>query len=201
MHPARVLVVAAAHFKAKPAFAKVRTQQMQYMLDIANSTACALASALPSCSVSTLAMGDFNGHPAEQPSLYSAGLQHPARLASAYAVAAGAPNVHCATDADVLRSGAAEPPFTTWKFRGSPGEQGEAKQLTIDYIMYTPRHVVGSQGSQDGAQSPGAHLTPLAVLALPTEADIGPAALPSATEPSDHLPLAARFAFFSNEEK
>ena len=62
------------------------------------------------------------------------------------------------------------PPFTTWKYR-SRGPQ----KHTIDYMF---------------------HSDALAVLtAAPTltEAEIGPDALPSATVPSDHLPLLCAF--------
>ena len=190
--PKRLLVVATAHFKAKADFANVRTQQVQYMLDVAHGTASALAAALPACSVHTLAMGDFNGHPTEEPSLYAAALQHPAQLASAYAVAGGAEDSPATSAEAVLASAEAEPPFTTFKFRGKPGTDGELKKLTIDYVMYTPQQV---RSSTQGAAAAGCALQPLQVLALPSAASIGAQALPSACIPSDHLPVAAKFVF------
>ena len=68
--------------------------------------------------------------------------------------------------------GNAEPPFTSWKFR----EKGEAK-YTIDYIWYTP----GSLCVRE-------------VWAVPTEEDIGEAALPCLGYPSDHVAICTNFA-------
>jgi len=191
--PSRLLVVATAHFKAKPDFAAVRTQQLQYMMDIAHGAASALAAALPASSVHTIAMGDFNGHPAESPSLYSAALQHPAAMLSAYAVAGGAPTTPVQTVEAVQASAAAEPPFTTFKFRGEPGTSGKAKQLTIDYVMYTPQQVQADASSTDTA--PPCDLLLQQVLVLPSAESIGAAALPSCSIPSDHLPVAVKFLF------
>ena len=64
------------------------------------------------------------------------------------------------------------------KFRANEVEKKE----TIDYIFF-------SGGNP--------RLRLLATLALPSEAQIGPAALPSAAFPSDHLSLAAQFEFSS----
>ena len=64
-----------------------------------------------------------------------------------------------------------EPELTSWKLRPS----GEAK-YTIDYIWFTP-----------------CHLTLAGLWSLPSQADIGPGALPCPAYPSDHLSLCASF--------
>ena len=71
------------------------------------------------------------------------------------------------------RGGAAEPPYTTWKIRPS----GECCS-TLDYVWY----------SRDSLQVD-------ALLALPTEEQIGPDRLPSFHYPSDHLSLICDFSF------
>lgn len=112
--------------------------------------------------------------------------------------------------AEVYASG--EPSFTTWKYRGA--EEGAAaaaagsppteKRHTIDYIFVSGLGV-GSGSSDDaaavaseggvtaGSKATGPLLKLTGVRNLPTAAEIGPAALPCARFPSDHLSLAATF--------
>ncbi len=66
-----------------------------------------------------------------------------------------------------------EPVFTTWKFR--PGKESKH---TIDYVWYSP-----------------ASLELCQVWAIPSEQEIGDAALPCPNYPSDHASLCAAFAF------
>jgi hypothetical protein len=95
---------------------------------------------------------------------------HPLALASAYGGGGdggGAP-------ADWLRRAAREPPMTTWKFRGD-----DEKRRCIDFVWFAP-----SRG-----------LRVRACWALPTPDALGAAGLPSGAYPSDHLALAAAFAW------
>lgn len=63
--------------------------------------------------------------------------------------------------------------FTTWKFRSN----GVAKR-TIDYVMYSQ-----------------AQLTPISRWRMLSEAEIGPAGLPSTVYPSDHMAVTCQFAW------
>jgi hypothetical protein len=63
--------------------------------------------------------------------------------------------------------------FTTWKFRSN----GVAKR-TIDYVMYSR-----------------AQLTPVSRWRMLSEAEIGPAGLPSTVYPSDHMAVTCQFAW------
>lgn len=67
--------------------------------------------------------------------------------------------------------------FTTWKFRSN----GVAKR-TIDYVWYT-----------------GAQLVPVSRWRMLSEAEIGPAGLPSPVYPSDHMAVTCQLAWVDRE--
>jgi hypothetical protein len=67
---------------------------------------------------------------------------------------------------------ASQPEFSTWKFRS----KGESRRV-IDYIWF----------------SGGGQLRPLQRWRMPTQEEIGPCALPSASYASDHISMCAEF--------
>jgi nocturnin len=69
--------------------------------------------------------------------------------------------------------------FTTWKFRSN----GVAKR-TIDYVWYT-----------------GAQLVPVSRWRMLSEAEIGPAGLPSPVYPSDHMAVTCQLAWVDREKQ
>lgn len=99
--------------------------------------------------------GDFNAEPSEP--VYEVMTNTNPKLSSAYAM---------------LNDGE-EPPYSTWKIRGS----GEIKH-NIDYIFITEDQLTVEGG-----------------LDMPTETEIGPKRVPSSAYPSDHFSLICDFSF------
>lgn len=125
-----------------------------------------------------------NGSSGKPSGSIEAGAAAAATAAAARGGGSSSSNGHQSADA-----GQAEPPaaaaaerpaavqegceFTTWKFRSN----GVAKR-TIDYVMYSQ-----------------AQLTPVSRWRMLSEAEIGPAGLPSTVYPSDHMAVTCQFAW------
>jgi endonuclease/exonuclease/phosphatase family metal-dependent hydrolase len=125
--------------------------------------------------------GDWNCDPGSP--AHAAATSHPAfRFRSAYALAAAGGGAGGAAPA----AAPAEPAFTTWKYRtahggGAGGAAVLEKKACIDFVM----------------ANEAARIAPAAVWRLPTEAEIGPAALPSAQYGSDHLALGVTYTWLA----
>eukprot|EP00741_Cyanophora_paradoxa_P006963 tig00001065_g6736.t1 len=165
------LAVGVVHLKASEECELVRERQVTRVLDELEAAAADWRAP------ATLLAGDFNSHP-DWPT-YRRVYEHGLRLRSAYAVCADA-----GAEAVYERAVDAEPPLTTAKFRdasgkgAAPGAAGPALKLKAcveDYIFSSPALRVAR------------------VLALPPLAALGPGALPSPVQGSDHLALVADF--------
>ena len=187
----RVLIVGATHLKAKSGAINEAVREGQARQLLAAATAMRGGRE----DVPVVLGGDFNSSPLgrvyatvlRDPLCYSSAYNTQPRPASEAAAAATADGVVAATgvvsEADITSYAQTEPPFTTWKFRAPAGAAGAdgatEKKETIDYVWY----------------GGGRHLGCVATWGLPSESEIGPAALPSASYPSDHLALAVDFSW------
>ncbi|GAB1601754.1 nocturnin-like isoform X1 [Argonauta hians] len=141
--------VIVTHLKAKDGFEKLRYEEGKYILYYIHQRR--IKGPIIIC-------GDFNADPFEK--IYDTFVKDELRLLSAYTKL---------SDKNI------EPPYTTWKVRGS---SREAKDIcrTVDYIWCSQRS-----------------LEILSLLNLPTEEDVGKNRLPSHSYPSDHLSLVCDF--------
>ena len=164
----RLLVAAATHLKAgaSPAEEAMRVHQVEQLAARARAAKLAAEAAGGGAPVPIVIGGDFNCAPGEKP--WHSMLTIVPELRSAYNL------VDRSAGLEAYSGG--EPRFTTWKFRGhdTPVE----KKVTEDFLFYT-----------DGA------LRVASLKKLPNEESCGTYGLPSASFPSDHLPLAAQFAW------
>lgn len=171
----RAVIVGAAHLKAKAGAANEAVREGQARQLLASATALLAGRT----DTPVILAGDFNETP--RGPAYATVLADPLRLCSAYnALPTPPPGSSSAAALSAYARG--EPAFTTWKFRGASAAE---KKETIDYVWFGP---------------PTARLARLATLALPGEAEVGPAALPSAAWPSDHLALGVDFAWLAEGE-
>ena len=170
----RQLVVSSAHLKAGAGAANeaLRLSQVQQLAAHVRG-ARMHAEAATGRPVPCVCGGDFNTAPGEAP--YGALLTALPGAASAFNALPAA----AAGSVGVGEYAAGEPRFTTWKFRGHGRAGGEEKKVTEDYVFYTA----------------GSGLRLAGRKRLPEEAELGQYGLPSAACPSDHLPLAAQFAW------
>ena len=150
----RQVSVAATHLKAKPGSrnASIRFEQGKDLLQY-------LSTKDKDCPL--VVCGDFNADSSEP--IISAFQDSELDLVSAYR----------SLSADGL-----EPPYTTWKIRGSQDNTAPLVEVahTIDYIWHTKQK-----------------LAVHSLLEFPSGEEIGENRLPSAQYPSDHLALVADF--------
>jgi nocturnin len=140
--------VLTTHFKARQGYDNLRKEQAEHLVEFIQKD----MSDIP-----VVMCGDMNGNYKEP--LYEVVKSSPVPLESIYTK---------------LQSDESEPPFTTWKIRGSRNGEERESCKTIDYIWVT-QSSVGVSG----------------LLELPTEEQIGPDRLPAEHYPSDHLELMA----------
>lgn len=170
------VIICTTHLKAKGGVAQeaIRTHQIAQLLAIASRLRAGRAE------VPVIIAGDLNSHP--DGSVYATVFDDPACYSSVY-------NALPRGDGPASVYAKSEPAFTTWKFRTG----GVEKKETIDYIFVSGLAVEGGVSSRDTPVA--ASLACSAVWELPTAEDIGAAALPSASFPSDHLHLGADFVW------
>jgi endonuclease/exonuclease/phosphatase family metal-dependent hydrolase len=170
----RLLVAAATHLKAgaSPAEEAVRVHQVEQLAARVRGAKLAAEAAGGGAPVPIVLGGDFNCAPGEKP--WHAMLTIVPELRSAYN--------HLARGEGALEAlglaayAAGEPRFTTWKFRGhgTPKE----KKVCEDYLFFS-----------------AGPLKVASLKRLPAEEQCGAYGLPAPHFPSDHLPLAAQFAW------
>jgi mRNA deadenylase 3'-5' endonuclease subunit Ccr4 len=198
--PPRRLVVAVTHLKAKEGFEARRREQAEQLCARVKETLLAEEESGGGASSSTavLVVGDFNAPPDSAA----------ARLVREPASDGGL-GLRCIWDVPLAGEEGGEGGsngrkqqqqhqgeellFTTWKFRDG-GDQGPPREKleTIDHIFFGGGG--GGGGIGQGEQSPPP-LVPLARWAAPSRGEIGCAALPCESYPSDHVAVMCRFAW------
>lgn len=161
----RLLVAAATHLKAGGALADeaVRVFQVEQLVAATRGAKLA-AEAAGGAPVPVIIAGDFNCAPGEKP------------WHSILTIMPGLRSAYNAMDksAGLEAYSGGEPRFTTFKFRGF--DKPKEKKVTEDYLFFS-----------DDA------LRVASLKTLPNEESCGVYGLPSASFPSDHVPLAAQF--------
>ncbi|XP_041357535.1 nocturnin-like [Gigantopelta aegis] len=143
------LYIAVTHLKSKRPYFKLRHEQGKWLVDYLSQ----LVGDIP-----IVICGDFNADPDEK--VYEEFLSSTMSLKSAYTC---------------LSHSGTEPPYTTWKVRGSPKGQQDICR-TLDYIWYSFKN-----------------LSVCSLLKFPTAEELGDNRLPSFQYPSDHLSLVCDF--------
>ena len=143
------LYIAVTHLKSKKPYSQIRLEQGKWLVNYLSK----LVGNIP-----IVICGDFNAEPDEK--VYDEFSKSMMCLKSAYTC---------------LSARGDEPPYTTWKVRGSPKGQQDIF-CTIDYIWYSFKS-----------------LSVCSLLKFPTADELGENRLPSFEYPSDHLSLVCDF--------
>ena len=192
------LVFATTHLKAKekPEFEIIRHDQLSQLLQKVEGMR-SMVRGYVDRNVCVVLTGDFNSPPGE--SCYS--LMRERKYESVYNSMCSIGET-CGETPSTSEYASGEPAFTTMKVRE------ELVKRTIDYIWVShdvevPSSFEGfgtisaNDSIEDGKKAPPLKLVKQAVYSIPTEADIGPEALPSNHYPSDHVSIAAKLAWKS----
>jgi endonuclease/exonuclease/phosphatase family metal-dependent hydrolase len=221
--PPRRLVVAVTHLKAKEGFEARRREQAAQLCERVRGAVAAggddAAANAKTPTTAVLVAGDFNASPESAaaqlvrapPSEGGLGLRCLWDVPLAAAAGRGAGVGGGDEDGSGGNGRTKSPPssegeellFTTWKFRGEPAAGAREKLETIDHIFFGGAADVGGAGGDDGGkgppeqqqQRPRPPLVPLSRWASPSRSEIGCAALPCESYPSDHIAVLCRFAW------